>query len=76
MPGTFYFHKDQIGSTIVLTDAQGMVTSRVSYLPYGEIASLTGPDCFRQKFTGKELDEETGLYYFNARTTIPPSAGS
>jgi RHS repeat-associated protein len=71
IPGTFYFHKNQINSTTVQTDTAGDAVTRVEYLPYGEIASLSGPDTLRQKFTGKELDVETGLYYFGARYYDP-----
>lgn len=70
-PGTFYLHKNQINSTSIQTDAQGDVVTTVEYLPYGEIASLTGADSLRRKFTGQELDAETGLYYFGARYYDP-----
>jgi RHS repeat-associated protein len=66
-PGVCYFHRNQVNSTTLVTDAAGAVAARVAYLPFGEIASLTGSDTFRAKFAGRELDEETGLSYFGAR---------
>jgi RHS repeat-associated protein len=37
----------------------------------GEINTITGPDTFRYKLSGKELDSETGLYYFRSRYYDP-----
>lgn len=68
--GIYYYHKNQINSTILQTDDQGNTVATVGYLPYGEY-SLTGLDFFRHKFTGQEFDAETGLYYFNARYYNP-----
>ncbi|PYT03078.1 MAG: hypothetical protein DMF60_19470 [Acidobacteria bacterium] len=69
--GVSYFHRNHINSTTLHTDANGQVASKVEYHPFGEIRTLTGSDAFRHKFTGKELDYETGLYYFNARYYDP-----
>jgi RHS repeat-associated protein len=66
-PGVQYFHRNQVNSTTLVTHAAGALAARVAYLPFGEIASLTGSDTFRAKFAGRELDEETGLSYFGAR---------
>ena len=43
------------------------------YLPYGEIWIDEGSDPFKLgfKFTGKEMDEETGYTYFGARYYDP-----
>lgn len=70
-PGVCYFHRNQVNSTTLVTDGTGAAQARVSYLPFGEIASLTGSDTFRAKFGGRELDEETGLSYFGARYYAP-----
>jgi RHS repeat-associated protein len=66
-PGVQCFHRNQINSSTVVTDGNGNVAAKVSYLPFGEIAALTGSDAFRAKFGGRELDSETDLYYFGAR---------
>ncbi|MBC7978573.1 MAG: VCBS repeat-containing protein [Myxococcales bacterium] len=67
--GTFFLHKDHIGSTQIVTDHLGKVVSRVVYKPFGDIdpGSSEGSDIHRAKFGGQELDGESGLYYFNAR---------
>lgn len=66
-PGLYFFHTNHINSTTVQTGANGEEVCRVEYLPFGEIHRITGRDIFRQKFTGNELDYETGLYYFKSR---------
>ncbi|HVS00368.1 MAG TPA: RHS repeat-associated core domain-containing protein, partial [Thermoanaerobaculia bacterium] len=70
-PGVLFFHQDHLNSTSLLTDDQGAVSAQVDYLPYGEVFQLTGKDNFRAKFSAKELDEASGLYYFNARYYDP-----
>ena len=66
-PGVCYFHRNQVSSTTLVTDEAGATQARVTYLPFGEIASLTGSDTFRAKFAGCEFDRETGLSCFGAR---------
>jgi RHS repeat-associated protein len=79
--GTEYLTADALGSTRLVTDANGAAVRCYDYLPFGEeIASGTAgrsgpcfapysssPDIVSQKFTGKERDAETGLDYFGAR---------
>jgi RHS repeat-associated protein len=75
--GTQYLTADQLGSTRMLTDANGNPVACHDYQPFGaEIGSginsrgacyYTGTDNPKQKFTGKERDAETGLDYFGAR---------
>ncbi len=71
--GVLYFHQDHIGNTKLTTSAQGAQQSRLVYEPYGQIyqPASEGPDNFRYKFGGKELDESANLYYFNARYYDP-----
>ena len=72
--GTYYYHQDMRGNTVALTDDKGdIITAKISYLPYGEIdqENSDGSDIIRAKYTGKELDKDTGLYYFGARYYDP-----
>jgi RHS repeat-associated protein len=62
---TRYHHTDVLESVRAVTDASGAVLSRHEYLPFGEDSVAAGGDLLR--FTGKELDPETGLQYFRAR---------
>nr|WP_019506886.1 RHS repeat-associated core domain-containing protein [Pleurocapsa sp. PCC 7319] len=63
-----YFHHGHLSSTSLVTDAQANQVSLVNYEPYGEVtASSEGEDAFRAKFTGKEFDSNSELYYFGSR---------
>jgi len=73
-PETYYYHPDHLGSTSWVTDQNARVHEHVEYFPYGEVwrdprsDSDGGPQKGQRfLFTGKELDEETGLVYFGAR---------
>ena len=37
-----YFHSDQVGNTVALSNAAGAITDRITYTPFGSIASRTG----------------------------------
>lgn len=57
-----------------MTTDGGYVTQHVEYVPFGEMfieerdnETWSTP----YKFNGKELDEETGLYYYGARYYDP-----
>ena len=69
----FYYHSDHLGSTSYITDRNGNATQFVSYKPYGEALVDEHTTSFEQpwKFNGKELDAETGLYYYGARYYEP-----
>ncbi len=71
--GEIYFLSNQVQSTVLVTDGQGNPLSQVTYEPNGKIVPehSSGPDDFRPKFTSKELDSGTGLYYFGARYQDP-----
>jgi RHS repeat-associated protein len=64
--GTRYLTTDQLGSTRLLTKADGTVAVTYDYLPFG-MEFAQSADTNRIRFTGKERDAETGLDYFGAR---------
>jgi len=73
--GIYYSHSDHLGSSSVITAKDGSFHESIEYFPYGETwvhnkASETGYTT-PYKFTSKELDPETGLYYFGARYYDP-----
>ena len=70
---TFYYHSDHLGSTSYITDDSAHVTQYTAYLPYGELLvdEHSSSEDLPYKFNGKELDEETGLYYYGARYMQP-----
>ena len=70
---TFFYHSDHLGSTSYITDDKGNITQYTAYLPYGELLvdEHSSSEDLPYKFNGKELDEETGLYYYGARYLQP-----
>lgn len=68
---------DHLGNTTYITDREGNLEQYLSYLPYGEVfieKSFKDAYATPYKFNGKELDEETGLYYYGARYLHPKYA--
>ncbi|MEM5948949.1 RHS repeat-associated core domain-containing protein [Spirochaetia bacterium 38H-sp] len=75
---TYYYHSDHVGSAQLVTDYRGEIYERIEYTPYGEvwIESKAGSGLYSTpyRFTGNELDEETGLYYYGARYLDPKTS--
>lgn len=65
----YYYHPDHLGSTSHVTDDNGKLFEHIEYFPFGEswVEESSNTQRTPYLFTGKELDEETGLYYFGAR---------
>ncbi|MCE4065085.1 hypothetical protein LXM63_08255 [Chryseobacterium gleum] len=70
----YWFHPDHLGSSSYITGIDGEVTQNIEYFPSGEVfvenhnkASNNSP----YKFNAKELDGETGYYYYGARYYNP-----
>ena len=67
----YHAHADALGSTSLLTDANGDIVERYDYNPFGACVAtdvngggLVGNPYW---FTGRRLNSETGLYYYSAR---------
>ncbi len=63
----YFFHSDHLGSTSVVTDDTGQQVKYLEYKPYGQTKVEEGSKTIKRKFTGKELDDSTGLYDYGAR---------
>ncbi len=72
----YYYHADGLGSIVAMTDNHGTPKASHTYDAFGNDSppepppppsSITNP--FR--YTGRELDSETGLYYYRARYYDP-----
>ncbi len=67
--------KVHLGSTMSVTDSLGHTVQQVEYTPWGEVfvEQRSGNSNFSTPylFNGKELDEESGLYYYGARYYDP-----
>jgi RHS repeat-associated protein len=69
----YFFHPDHLGSASYITDASGEVYQHLEYIAFGEtfVEEHSNTDRTAYLFNGKELDEETGLYYYGARYYDP-----
>jgi RHS repeat-associated protein len=66
----YFYHPDHLGSTNVVTDSNGIETQRVNYAPFGEVRDTPIPSV-AHKYTGKERDSATGLYWYEWRSYDP-----
>ena len=74
----YYYHPNHLSSSMYVTDAQQSVVQSFLYAPYGDIISeynthAMGEAFPKYSFNAKELDEETGMYYYEARYYAPPT---
>ena len=69
-PPVLYQHADHLGSSHVVTQLDGSFYNQEEYYPYGE-TSFGSYARKRFRFTGKERDEESSLYYYGARYYVP-----
>ena len=70
---SYFYIGDHFGSTLMVLDVDGNISQSVTYIPYGEIfvEERSGTWNTPYLFNGKELDEETGFYYYGARYLNP-----
>ena len=69
----FYYHPDHLGSSSYITDLDGEVMQHIEYVPFGEVFIEERNNTWNTPylFNAKELDEETGMYYYGARYYEP-----
>ena len=69
----YYYHPDHLGSSTYITNLDSEIVQHVEYLPFGEVFIEERNNSWNTPylFNGKELDEETGLYYYGARYYNP-----
>jgi RHS repeat-associated protein len=70
---SYWYHSDHLGSASYITGVDGKVCSNINYFPTGEVfveQNRNSPN-LPYKFNGKELDAETGYYYYGARYYNP-----
>jgi len=64
---TYYYLTDGLGSTVALTDSTGAVVNSYEYDIFGDVRASTGSQANEFKFTGEQVDSDTGLEYLRAR---------
>jgi RHS repeat-associated protein len=71
----YFYHPDHLGSSSLITTLGGVLAQHLEYLPFGEVLvderATPTTRSTPYKFNAKELDEETGLYYYSARYLDP-----
>jgi len=67
---TLYYGTDHLGSSVLMTDATGQAVWTGAVTPFADSETTEGLS-EHVMFTGKELDTDTGLYYYNARWYDP-----
>ncbi|MCO5050791.1 MAG: pre-toxin TG domain-containing protein [Verrucomicrobiae bacterium] len=69
----YFYHQDHLGSSSVLSDYAGNLKELSVWYPFGRTQTNNPTAAFKvsNKFTGQVQDEETGLYYYNARYYDP-----
>ena len=70
---TFWYHPDHLGSSSYISNRNNEVSQHMEYLPFGELLVEEHKNSYNTpyKFNAKELDEETGNYYYGARYYDP-----
>ena len=68
---TDYYQADGLGSITSLSNSTGANTETYTYDSFGNLTASTGSLTNRYRYTGREFDSETGLYYYRARYYDP-----
>jgi RHS repeat-associated protein len=64
---TRWFLADHQGTVRDVVDGSGAIVDHITYDSFGQILTQTSNVDLRFAYTGRELDEETGQYYYRAR---------
>jgi RHS repeat-associated protein len=64
-----FYHYDQGGNVVILTDFAGEVVAEYEYSPFGEVLEAQGPEAKKNRFlfAGRYYISEGGVYDFRAR---------
>jgi RHS repeat-associated protein len=71
---TVYYHHDQLGSTRLLTDANGRIAAKINYDAYGKPKAIKLTASTPFLYAGQYTDPDTGLQYLRARYYDPAIA--
>jgi|GEM_PF-3200168 len=73
-PSYYFYHNDHLGGVNVITDYLGNRAQLNEYDPWGVVSKSEGATSgtsatvdLNHRFTGQELDPETGVYYYGGR---------
>jgi RHS repeat-associated protein len=72
-PQIYYYEADGLGSVTSLTDPTGAIAATYTYDSFGFQTKGTGNATNWFRYTGRDLDSDTGLDYYRARYYDPMS---
>jgi len=64
---TSFYEQDGLGSVTSLSNAAGAVASNYTYDSFGNLVATSGSIVNNFRYTARELDTETNLYFYRAR---------
>jgi len=67
----YYYHADGVGSIVAITNNTEATVEGYTYETFGKFQRFGNAVMNTYGFTGREYDEETGLYYYRARYYDP-----
>jgi len=68
----YYFHTDQIGTPLEMTDAEGQIVWQAKYRAWGAVDAMVVNQVEQNlRFQGQYFDDETGLHYNTFRYYDP-----
>jgi RHS repeat-associated protein len=70
---TSYYQADGLGSVTSLSNSSGALANTYTYDSFGMLTASTGTITNPYRYTGREVDSETGLDYYRARYYDPNS---
>ncbi len=70
---TTYYEADGLGSVTSLSTSTGALANSYTYDSFGNITASTGTTVNPFRYTAREYDSETSLYYYRARYYDPSS---
>jgi len=68
---TTYYEQDGVGSSTSLSSSAGTLSNTYNYDSFGKLTASTGTTINPFRYTGREFDSETGIYYYRARYYDP-----
>ena len=68
---TSFYEQDGVGSVTSLTNSAGALAQTYTYDSFGKVTNSTGTLANPFRYTGRDFDSETGLYYYRARYYDP-----
>jgi uncharacterized protein RhaS with RHS repeats len=73
---TSYYDVDGLGSVTSLSNGVGSVAQTYTFDSFGKQTASSGSLTNPFQYTARELDSETGLYFYRARYYDPSGGGS